>query len=438
MSAVYGQADLTSPYSLFGPGLPFQRQTVSQAGVGGSGIALFDSYKMNLGNPATVALHYEPIFETSGKSTISTYNTNAGSFDNKSFILNNLSLSFPIKRGIWGLSIGLVPYSVVGYSVQSNITDEEVSSGYNLEYSGDGGISQGYLGMGYRIWSHTDTLGNLSALSLGGTLNFNFGTIDSNRKVDFPDDINALGINIQETVLVRDVSFDLGVHFQKNILRHTHQSGRYMKLMLGAVYTMGNDLKADRSEFAYSFRDDFGLVPRDTIINTEAERGRIHMPQRLSFGVGLDYVTAQKARYRFSADYAQEAWSDYTVSYQDDALDFDFNDASRLSAGIEYTPMMGSRKYFKVVEYRAGVYYDKSNLNLEGEDIVDRGMSFGLTMPINHRRAISRSSVSISTQYGQSGTTNKGLIEEDYWRIYIGFSFTPHVRNRWFIKPKYD
>jgi hypothetical protein len=75
---------------------------------------------------------------------------------------------------------------------------------------------------------------------------------------------------------------------------------------------------------------------------------------------------------------------------------------------------------------------------LRNKDIEDIGMSFGLTLPIHHRRAITQSSFSIGAVYGRNGTQDMGLIQEDYIRIFVGFSFTPHFRNKWFVQPKYD
>ncbi len=434
----FAQADLTSPYSLFGPGVPHLRQTVSQAGVGGSGIAIFDAYKLNLANPAVLALHTEPIFETSGVGTFSTYKTNLGGYDNRSFILNNLSLSFPIKRGIWGLSLGLVPYTTIGYDVYSEVNDLEISETYNINYNGDGGISQGYLGTAYKVYSRTDSLGNPTALSLGGTMNYNFGTLDNNRLLSFPDDPNSVGINAKETVLIRDFSFDFGLHYQTNIVKHTSESGRYVRLLLGAVYTLGADLNADKSDYVYTFRGTSGLSALDTISSSNGVGGYLHIPARITIGGGLDFITAQKARYRVSLDYATQNWAAYEVSFDDNSLKHDFENNQRISGGIEYTPEVGSRKYAKTIQMRAGLYFEKSSLNLRDTPISDRGMSFGLTLPMNHRRAISKSSFSVSAQYGKQGTTDNGLIAEDYWRLYIGFSFTPHYRNRWFVKPKYD
>jgi len=437
-SKSYAQSDLASPYTIFGPGIPNLRQTVSMVGAGGSGIALTDPYKLNFANPAAVAYHVEPIFESSGKSILSTYSTNLGSFDNNSFELNNLNLSFPIIRGKWGMIIGLLPYTTIGYEVTTVADDENVELQPITQYSGDGGISQGYLGMGYKFYNKIDSAGNVTALAFGANINYNFGTLNSERMNYFPFDTEARGVKYEESIVVKDWSVDFGLHYQTNIVKRSISNPRYLKFLAGLSYSLGSDVNTERSEFAYTFTGTSGLSLSDTLRYSDREAGSLVLPERYTIGFGLDYVSTQKARLRFSADYTLESWSDYSVSYSDANLGFDFQDAQRYSTGLEYTPKVGSNKYFETVEYRAGFHYQKSNINLRNKDIEDIGMSFGLTLPIHHRRAITQSSFSIGAVYGRNGTQDMGLIQEDYIRIFVGFSFTPHFRNKWFVQPKYD
>jgi hypothetical protein len=413
-------------------------QTVTQAGVGGSGVALYDLYRLNLANPAAMALHADAIFETSGLGVFSTYNTNEGSFDNRSFIINNLSLNFPIIRGKWGVGFGLVPSTVVGYDITTSVQDPDLETSYTLRYSGDGGISQGYLGTGYRFYTRYDSIGNPTVLAAGAKLNYNFGTIDNNRQVFFPSDPSSLGVTVQESVLVRDFNAEFGVHFHHNVIKQTEASGRYMRFLAGVTYQLGGNHNAQQNSYSYTFRGQTGLVALDTLEFNQGVKGTIHIPSKLTVGVGLVYVTTQKARYRFSLDYSVQNWQNYDVSFDDESLQYDFENDQRISGGVEFTPLVGATKFFRKAEYRVGFYYNNSNLKLQDTPIVDRGMSFGVSLPINLRRGISQSTFNVSTQYGKNGTTDNGLIEEDYWRLFVGFSFTPHFRNRWFVKPKYD
>ena len=58
----------------------------------------------------------------------------------------------------------------------------------------------------------------------------------------------------------------------------------------------------------------------------------------------------------------------------------------------------------------------------------------GLGLPVGLGRASDRAVVNITAQFGKLGTTSKKLLQEQYARIIIGFTFN----NRWFIRPKYD
>ncbi|MGB6037006.1 MAG: hypothetical protein WBG42_12110 [Cryomorphaceae bacterium] len=105
---------------------------------------------------------------------------------------------------------------------------------------------------------------------------------------------------------------------------------------------------------------------------------------------------------------------------------------------MEWTPKLGSTNYLETVEYRLGLRYVQTNLNLRNQEIEDIGMSFGMSMPLHFRRGLTKSSFHVGAEYGEYGTTQDGLIQETYIRIMAGFSFTPHFRNRWFVQPKYD
>lgn len=431
------QSDLTSPYTVFGPGIPNFNQTVSQAGMGGAGVALFDPYKMNYSNPANLAYHLEPIFEISGLSKFSTFSTNEASFKSKSFITNNISLSFPIKRGVWGLSIGLRPYTTVGYNVVTTVPNSDLEVNPVSRYSGDGGISQSYIGMAHKFLNKVDSMGNVRSFSFGANFNFNFGTVDNNRSLEFPGSSTSQGLRITETTLMRDASYDFGLQYQTNIVKRTLSKNRYLKLLLGATYSLGIDLNARRSSHVYNFYSS-QFNPGDTLYSSERVKGIVRIPTKYTLGMGLDYITNHRQRFRFGLDYTTQNWSEYDEEFPGETKTFDFQDSHRLTTGIEYTPQIGSNDYLDNVEYRAGFYFEQSNLNIKGTDINDVGMSFGLSLPLARRRGLTKSSFNISGQYGVYGTTNNDLIKENYFKIFVGFSFTPHFRNRWFVQPKYD
>lgn len=439
LNVAFSQSDLTSPYSIFGPGITNQRQSVSQFSMGGTGAAMMDPFKMNLINPAATAYYMEPIFETSGKGNISTFETNVDNFDNQNFEINNLSLSFPIQRGKWALNIGLVPFTSVGYDVF--VFDESEEAGaYLANYSGDGGISQGYFGTGIRVYHKVDTANNVTALSLGGQLNYNFGTITNTRSLSYLEDFDALGFEDSESILMRDVTFEVGVHGHTNIRKKTISNPSYTKLLFGAVYSFGNRVNAEQNRYANSFRlfPNGASIVQDTIVSSIRQKGNLYLPSSYTLGAALDMVSRKKMRLRWGVDYLVRNWQDYEVNFEGTILQADFKKSQQVSTGLEWTPRMGSGDYLRTIEYRLGFRYAQTNLNLRDKDIEDVGMSFGMTLPLHFRRGLTKSSFHVGAEYGEYGTTQDGLIKETYYRIMVGFSFTPHFRNRWFVQPKYD
>jgi len=434
------QSDISSLYSLFGPGIPIHRQSISLAGMGGSGVAIFDPFRLNLSNPAVQAYHLEPVFEFGGRGTFSTYMTEEASFDNSAFTINNISLSFPLKRGSWGLSMGIVPYSSVGYEVSSSGFDEATSRNFISEYSGSGGLSRAYIGTGARIFNRVDSANNVTSLALGGNFNYNFGTVVTNRLIYFPDNTSQLGVTSTEKILIRDVSAELGLHFNTNLIKRTTANGRYLKFLVGLVYDMGGNLRSELTNSAFNLRvNSTGAVSaRDTLTFSDRQKGRVNIPGRFTVGMAFDYVSTDRRRIRLSADYSMQEWSAYKVSFDNNSRSFDFNNSERYSGGIEFTPSISSLNVFERIEYRVGFKYEQTGLNLRETAIEDYGISFGLSVPLHYRRGLTQSTFHVATEYGQYGTTQNGLIQEDYLRIYVGFSFTPNFRNKWFVQPKYD
>ena len=60
----------------------------------------------------------------------------------------------------------------------------------------------------------------------------------------------------------------------------------------------------------------------------------------------------------------------------------------------------------------------------------DIGVSLGLGLPVGG----SASSINVGFELGKRGTTTAGLVQENYYNIYVSFSLS----ERWFIKRKYD
>lgn len=439
----HAQSDLASPYSIYGIGRLFPSQTVMQAGMGGSGIALIDPYEVNLLNPAVSAYQLQPVFEINGVGAMTTYSQSDVNVTARSFQINNISLNFPIRRNMWGLSAGLTPYSTVGYDVTATGEIEGSTERLLTRYYGNGGLSKAYIGTSYKLYQHTDSLNNITALSAGANFNVFFGSISSIREAEPGDEI-GVGVNIRsvDEISVKDFGGEFGLHFQTNIIPKKEKDPSYLKLLVGSSFSMGRDLSAKFSSITYTYRlSSFSTdgIPKDTIAMTDPVKGTIHLPHRLHFGVGLDYVTNAKQRWRLALDYVTQNWSEYSQSVSGFTSTVpEYVDSKSFHAGVELVPDVNSTEYMERVNYRLGYRTSQTNLKVDNEQIQDYGISFGLSFPINFRRNLTQSTFNIAGEYGKFGSEADQLIMEEYMKLYVGFTFTPHFRNVWFVKPKYD
>ena len=116
----FAQKNNTSAYSFFGIGDKNNINTVEQLSMGGIGVALNDTYRLNFSNPASVA----SLSFTTYTLAIENKNINAQDSNSKqsaaTTYLSYLALGVPLgEKG--GLTFGLLPNSSVGYSLVSNV-----------------------------------------------------------------------------------------------------------------------------------------------------------------------------------------------------------------------------------------------------------------------------------------------------------------------------
>jgi hypothetical protein len=166
------------------------------------------------------------------------------------------------------------------------------------------------------------------------------------------------------------------------------------------------------------------MIPNVDTITTEPDYKRdFIMP--LSLGAGLAYNINSSLEFAF--DYGFQNWSDIKLS----SSGARFVNSHHYNFGIEYLPVQKlSQNFFRIVRYRMGGYYESTYLEMRGNTIQDRGITFGAGIPIRRQR----SSIDIAFGIGQLGSLNNGLMKKTYGSIKIGFNFHDY----WFIKRKFD
>ena len=469
------QVTNSSPYSRYGIGDLSGKGFAQGFAMGGTNIALQnDSVPMffiNTGNPAS----YSNMRLTTAELGQNFNRTQLESASAKKTINNAslayLSLAFPIKKW-WGASVGLLPYSSVGYKV----SDQQQINGIgevDFLYEGSGGVNQVYFGNGIkplyglpgmfkqskkyqRLLSKTNKENILKSdsalaadhlkirkklnrkkswqsLSLGMNASYMFGNIDNTRRSIFPYGSNSFNTRTGTTTRLGDFYFDYGAQYA-----HTIDSikGRDLKenvkLLFGASFAAQTNINAKIDSLSYTyFNNSSGYeIGKDTLLNNENTKGQIKFP--LSFGFGLGIKKGD--RWLIAGDFAVQNWSSFTAFNKSQEL----KNSMRVSAGVQYVPNSkanGKGNYLKRINYRIGGRYAQTLLELKNSQLTEYGLSLGVGLPVGRNFLLQNFSlINIGVELGQRGTTANGLIKEQFVKATIGFT----INDRWFVKPKFD
>lgn len=193
-----------SPYSRYGLGDLFNPSSTRNYAMGGIGIGLYDGATVNRINPASYADIRLTTIDINGFSLFSQQKSNINERNLGTAGFHNVSLAFANRKG-FGFVAGLAPYSSAGYDVVVNdqLLVDSVWKPYALTYSADGGLSQFYIGAGFRF------LRNFYA---GTNLTYAFGTTNFGFRSDFEDN-TYLPVTTSERVSLRGFLPQLGVQY---------------------------------------------------------------------------------------------------------------------------------------------------------------------------------------------------------------------------------
>ncbi len=451
----------SSPYSRYGIGDLSGKGFSQGFAMGGTNIAMQNDttamFFINSGNPAS----YSNIRLTTAEIGANFNRVNLESSDAKQAV-NNASLAyfalaFPFKKW-WVGSIGLVPYSSVGFKVTDH-QDIENIGGVDFLYQGSGGINQVYFGNGIKPLyglarrfmksSRYEKLKeeknyakanrilkrkkSLESLSLGVNTSYMFGSFNNSRRAIFPYGSNYFNLNSITSTRVSDVYFDYGAQFSHTFDSVGHRELRdKVTLLLGATFSAQSNISAkiDSTSYTY-FNNSLGYeIPKDTIQNLETAKGKIRFPMSFGFGLGIK----KGDRWLVSADFAVQNWSNYAVFDQTQGL----KNSMRVSLGGQYVPNSkanGKGTYYKRIHYRIGGRYAETMIELQNTQLTEYAFSVGAGFPLGRNFLMQNfSMVNIGFEAGQRGTITNGLIKEQFFKATLGFT----INDRWFVKPKFD
>lgn len=414
---IQAQEGTASPYSFFGIGSLKFKGTVENRSMGGLSIYA-DSIHVNLRNPASNAgLDLASFggdnravkFSVGGSHNAITLKTTETEDKSSASTLDYIALTLPV--GKFGVGMGLLPYTSVGYNLESYNSEDELSN----RFSGEGGMNKAYFALAYQVTKD---------LRIGVDANYNFGNIQNNSiAFEYDNDGNILQFQTVEENRsdLSGLSYNFGISFNKMI-------SPKLELVTGLTYSPENNLASKNNRSFSTLSVVTGALSNsiEDVLSDQEKETDLTIPSRMSFGAGL----GQPRKWFLGAEYVTQKTSNFKNEFLSTSGTV-YEDGSTISAGGFFIPNYKSlTSYWKRAVYRAGFRVEKTGLNIENESIDEFGISFGVGLPVGRRF----SNVNLGFEIGQRGTTNKNLIEENF----INFQISLSLNDRWFEKRKYD
>ncbi|WP_299678276.1 hypothetical protein [uncultured Dokdonia sp.] len=398
----FGQEGGTaSPYSFFGIGTQQFRGTYENRAMGGMGI-YSDSLHLNLLNPAQLGRLRFVTFTVGGSHTEEVLKDGVAESNTSKSTIDYLALSFPVSKKA-GVSFGLVPYTSVGYDLSDS--DEETIN----TFSGRGGVNRVFLSAGYEL---------TKGLYLGASANYNFGNIQNEtlRTIDGAE----LGTRERNRSDILGFTFELGAQYDVMVTDK-------LELRSSVKYVPATKVRSENERQVSSVLfNSLGLLQDLDIVEVPVGDTDFDFPSSVTLGAGLGAPN----KWFFGAEYTTQKNSTFTNrGFEIDNARFE--DAAQFRLGGFYIPKYNSvSSYFERVTYRAGFRYEESGIVIDNEDINEFGISFGVGLPAGRRL----SNINFTFEFGQRGTTNSGLVQENFFNAGVSLS----LNDIWFIQSKFN
>ena len=426
-----------SPYSSFGLGEFGGLDHAVFSGIGNSNITMQDSTVLNFNNPSSynTLAKGQPIFSLGVSSRLSDYSENGNSNFGSVTGIQHFAIAFPFAKN-FGLAFGLKPYSRRGYEFSSRIEIEGDSLYHN--YSGTGGVNEGFLGFSANVLNFKG-----ARLSLGANAGYLFGTVTNIRKsgliVNGITDNGYAGGVSTKSLRASSFHYELGLSYEQRI-NEKHLVGVYAVLDPKQKI---NGSYEDGLFYTGNINYESGY---DTLSFNDTLNGNIsNIP---TYTYGLKYTFNGKGRkgqtnelnteISFHLTYSMSDWSKYEDRF-DPNFTNTFLNTQKFTFGVQYIPETNfiinkvSTKFYHRMRYRVGAYYFTLPYETSGEQVSDFGTTFGFGFPIAVQKTLS--SINVGFSIGSRGVSDTQALKEKYYGFNLGISIAPGT-DRWFRKRK--
>ena len=390
LSPLSAQNMTSSPFSRYAYGDLNENVPTGYRAMGGVGFGMRSNRAINPAQPASYTACDSLTFmmDVAASASWSHY-TDAGGVKNKANgNLEYLTLQFPLWKRWIAMSVGLLPYSSVGYSI--SLQDSISGYHYTMDYTGDGNISQVYDGLSFNICDW---------FALGANVYYMWGDLDRMRTLTFTE--SGLNPTVQDEILsVSDVRLRYGAQF-------FHTWGHH-SLSLGGIF-----------ESKMKLNSALILIETQTLDSIPVYMDGWQLP--MVWGVGANYSWSNRLSIGF--DFERQCMASALYNGAPGSAS-GLQDRNRYAFGVEYRHNPNGRKYYERMSWRAG-------LNVQDEYLASIGAkrisaSIGIGFPLWSVGTV----INTTIEYTHRG--NKDGLEDNSLRFTIGAS----IAENWFFKRK--
>jgi hypothetical protein len=424
-------ATTSSPYSSFGLGTFEPALLPQNLAMGGIATAInrINLYNnINPENPASYGMINYVTIDAGfyvGEAFLSQNGpTGQVSTNNASFRLSHVTFAIPVNKNS-AFSFGLLPYSEMGYNyvtTKNNFGTKPSTAGslnvdtnaVNYINNGNGGLSKAYLGYGYHIGKH---------LLLGANVSYIFGETQQFQSLEVPNLYGMLNSRIEQDNSIGGLNYDYGIQY-------SFDYGEYQQhhIVLGYSASASSSLNAQSTYIVsqYTYSNNVENLAADTLVNQQNPKSKVGLPQINHFGVS--YQTDGK--FLIGADYTMGKWSALTI----DGTNAGLQDQKTFNLGGQFTPDINAlHSVLLRSDYRVGVTYEDTYLNVNNTDIKRYALTFGFGLPLSPTLS-SFYKMNFSAELGQEGTLQNSLVKQKYINLHLAFT----INDKWFQRFKFD
>jgi len=408
-SFVVSQTNTGSPYSLNELGEINFLGNVSNLSMGGIDSAI-DSIEFNINNPSSLA-KLKTTNYLIGTFYKSTGISNLNSTDNiNTANINYIAVGIPTKR--FGFGFGVLPYSSVGFNLQSTEEYNTANSITSRLFGAEGNINRAFVSIGLPI---------LKYLSLGASANYNFGKFNY-EKFNLIENVNyGIFSNSSSEIsgftynFSSNLSIPLKNDFTLNLVYSFYPEGDLDSYNIESLYT------SNTSSITLESLGDFV----DVDLNSRGlENTKLPVPKKSIYSLGLE----KKNSWFIGFQYESKLSSNFENVFLD-TQNVSYRDSNSLSIGGYIIPDSSSLiSYWKRVKYSIGIKNEKKSIIVNNLPINHFSLNLGLGLPI-----AGLSKANLGLEIGKVGD-NDSLVKENYFALRLGLS----LNDVWFIKRKYN